>query len=71
MKNIFNDLGYEGGAGAERASGLLPSYLFGDTSATALASVPVLQPGNKGRNIRSGYLLTPPRTFGIELQYRF
>jgi len=72
IKNIFNDLGYEGGSGAGRVSGLLPSYLFGDTSATALASVPVLEPGSPGHgNIASGYLLTPPRTYGIELQYRF
>jgi iron complex outermembrane recepter protein len=72
IKNIANDLGYEGGASAGRRAGQLPGYVVGQTGSTALAAVPVLTPGNNNvGNIVSGYLLTPPRTYGIELQYRF
>jgi iron complex outermembrane receptor protein len=72
VKNILDDVGYEGGPGAGRRSGLLPGYVVGQTGATALASVPVLEPGTPGfGSIASSYLITPPRTYGIELQYRF
>jgi len=34
--------------------------------------VPVIVPGTPGQGgIAKTYLLTPPRTYGIELQYRF
>jgi iron complex outermembrane receptor protein len=75
VKNIFNDLGYEGGSGAGRTSGLIPAYALGVTCATgcnANTPVNVIMPGSPGRGgIAQGYLLTPPRTYGIELQYRF
>ncbi|HEV2531937.1 TonB-dependent receptor [Phenylobacterium sp.] len=74
VKNIFNDLGYEGGAGAGRRAGTLPAYVVGATCPTCNANtaISVLTPGNNNvGNIVSGYLLTPPRTYGVELQYRF
>jgi hypothetical protein len=34
--------------------------------------VPVLEPGTPGQGaVAQSFLLTPPRTYGIELQYRF
>ena len=73
IKNIFNDLGYEGGSGASRRSGLIPGYVLGQTGATtALAGIPVIVPGTPGQGgVAQSFLLTPPRTYGIELQYRF
>jgi iron complex outermembrane receptor protein len=75
VKNIFDDLGYEGGPGAARRSGLIPAYVLGATcqvGCNANTPVPVLTPGNAGLgSVASGFLLTPPRTYGIELQYRF
>lgn len=59
-KNIFDDLGYEGGAtGARRAGTINQNPLLGQ---------PAL---NVVQGIASSYPLTPPRTFGIELQYKF
>jgi len=61
-KNIFDDLGYEGGASASRRAGFVPAFALGQAG---VAPTPV----NQG--IASTYVLTPPRTYGIELQYRF
>ena len=54
-KNLADTLGYEGGAGAGRKAGATP----GD-----------LRP-NSVEGIATAYPLTPPRTYGIELQYKF
>jgi iron complex outermembrane receptor protein len=62
VKNVFDDLGYEGGAAATRRAGFIPAFAAGRAG---FAPVPV----NQG--ISSTYTLTPPRTYGIELQYRF
>jgi iron complex outermembrane receptor protein len=59
VRNIFNDLGYEGGAGASRRAGSI--Y-------TPPAGAPIR---NVVQGIATTYPLTPPRTYGIELQYRF
>jgi len=67
VKNIFNDLGYEGGAAAARQAGFTPGYALGLPLSNPASAVAL--PVNKG--IASTYLLTPPRTFGVELQYRF
>jgi len=66
-KNIFDDLGYQGGAGAARRAGFVPGYATGIplSNPSSAALIPV----NQG--IASTYLLTPPRTYGLELQYRF
>jgi iron complex outermembrane receptor protein len=82
IKNILNDVGYEGGAGASRIAGTIPGYVVGvggPTQATpnGLTLVNVTQTFNTQmepagtHGIGTGYLLTPPRTYGIELQYRF
>jgi iron complex outermembrane receptor protein len=69
VKNIFDDLGYEGGATAGRRNGFIPAYVLGGAGLTA---TPVLGLGSPGYgDVAKGYLLTPPRTFGVELQYRF
>ena len=67
VKNIFDDLGYQGGASAARRAGFVPGYVTGIplSNPASAASIPVTQ------GIASTYLLTPPRTYGIELQYRF
>jgi iron complex outermembrane receptor protein len=62
-RNIFDTLGYEGGAGAYRQAGFVPGYATGTTASPFV--VPVVQ------GIASTYPITPPRTYGIELQYRF
>jgi iron complex outermembrane receptor protein len=62
VKNIFNDLGYEGGASASRQAGFVPAYVVGGAGVNP---APVLQ------GVASTYTLTPPRTYGVELQYRF
>jgi iron complex outermembrane receptor protein len=67
VKNVGDTIGYEGGAGASRRAGTIPAYVAGTIPAggSATTAVPVLQ------GISSGYTITPPRTFGVELQYRF
>jgi iron complex outermembrane receptor protein len=62
VKNVLDDLGYEGGATASRRAGFVPAYTVGRPG---FAATPVLQ------GIASTYPLTPPRTYGLELQYRF
>jgi iron complex outermembrane receptor protein len=62
VKNIFNDIGYEGGATASRLAGYVPPFVLGQPGFTPV-------PINQG--IASTYTITPPRTYGIELQYRF
>ncbi|MDE2486430.1 MAG: TonB-dependent receptor, partial [Alphaproteobacteria bacterium] len=62
-RNIFNTLGYEGGASAYRRAGFVPGY------ATGASASPFVVPVNQG--VVSTYPITPPRTYGIELQYRF
>jgi iron complex outermembrane receptor protein len=61
-KNVFDDIGYEGGATAGRRAGLVPAYTLG---------LPGLRPTPIVEGIGSTYTITPPRTYGIEVQYRF
>ncbi|MBS0332817.1 MAG: TonB-dependent receptor, partial [Proteobacteria bacterium] len=87
IKNIGNTLGYDGGASGSRLSGVfnaatvaaanggitpglplaatVPSALLGAVNGVQKAGTP----NNSG--IVTTYNLTPPRTFGIEFQYRF
>ncbi|WP_372785904.1 TonB-dependent receptor [Phenylobacterium sp.] len=60
VKNLFDDLGYDGGATGARIAGTLP----GATVVSPQRNV--VQPG-----FNITYPLTPPRTYGVELQYRF
>ncbi len=67
VRNIGNSVGYEGGGGAGRRAGTIPAYVTGTIPAggSATTAIPILQ------GIGTSYTITPPRTYGIELQYRF
>jgi len=68
VRNVGDTVGYEGGAGAGRRAGVVPLHVTGLTPGagqTAATSVSIVQ------GIASSYTITPPRTFGVELQYRF
>ena len=60
MKNLFDQDGYDGGA--------VGSRLAGTTIGPSIASpqINAVQPG-----FDVSYPLTPPRSYGVELQYRF
>jgi iron complex outermembrane receptor protein len=60
VKNMFDRIGYEGGASGARIAG---TNLGASIASPQVTSV---QPG-----FNTTYPLTPPRTFGVELQYRF
>jgi iron complex outermembrane receptor protein len=62
-RNIFNKIGYEGGASPFRLAGATGPATIGSTYTYSV------QGGNNA--IYSSYPLTPPRTYGIELQYKF
>ncbi len=62
IRNVGNTVGYEGGPSASRVDGFVPAHALGGVGTD---SVPVLE------GITSSYSITPPRTYGIELQYRF
>ncbi|MBI1198881.1 MAG: TonB-dependent receptor [Phenylobacterium sp.] len=60
VKNVFDTIGYDGGASATRRaysrSGFLPVALTDVNGVSGLVST---------------YPITPPRTYGVEFQYRF
>jgi iron complex outermembrane receptor protein len=64
VKNVADSLGYEAGTTAGRRAGFVPAYTLGGLAA-GFGPAPVVQ------GIASTYTLTPPRTYGVELQYRF
>jgi iron complex outermembrane receptor protein len=71
VANVFDELGYDGGASASRRGGV-----FYDTTIAALGLTPGLPgrvPGthNAVQGYNTSYAITPPRTYGIEFQYRF
>ena len=59
VKNLFDSVGYESGATASRYSGLLAG------------GVPTVLTNLGDHGVSPTYYLTPPRTYGVELQYRF
>ncbi|MDP9103906.1 MAG: TonB-dependent receptor [Pseudomonadota bacterium] len=59
-KNLGNKLGYEGGAAPFRLAG-----------ATGPATIGSTYTFSQQGGVYSSYPLTPPRTYGIELQYKF
>jgi iron complex outermembrane receptor protein len=61
VRNVGNTVGYEGGAGAGRNAGVVQTRVLGAGAAN----------GNVIQGITSSYTITPPRTYGVELQYRF
>lgn len=64
VRNLFDDIGYEGGAAASRRAGYI-----GPATPSAPGTPVTVLPVSQG--IASTYPITPPRTYGIELQYRF
>jgi iron complex outermembrane recepter protein len=80
VKNIFDDIGYDQGATAERLNGGFSS-LYGPSPAGLTCSPIVTGAQNPAggaigtvncvQGIRKTYFTTPPRTYGIELRYKF
>nr|MEA2797828.1 iron complex outerrane recepter protein [Phenylobacterium sp.] len=77
IKNIGDTLGYDGGSTSTRVSGVYSAATIAAAGMTA--GLPGTVPGTFNavqktasfNGINTTYALTPPRTFGIELQYRF
>jgi iron complex outermembrane receptor protein len=78
VKNAFDTLGYDGGSSSSRTTGVYSAATIAAAGLTA--GLPATLPGggfnavqrNATYNgIATSYNLTPPRTFGVELQYRF
>ncbi|MBL8771850.1 MAG: TonB-dependent receptor [Phenylobacterium sp.] len=81
VKNIFDDIGYDQGATGRRIDGQFTNLLYGPNPAGTTCS-PVAQgasnpaAGNIGtiycvQGISKTYYTTPPRTYGLELRYKF
>jgi iron complex outermembrane receptor protein len=71
VANVFDTLGYDGGASASRRDGV-----FYNSTIQALGLTPGLPgrvPGtfNAVQGLNTSFALTPPRTYGVEFQYRF
>jgi iron complex outermembrane receptor protein len=68
VKNVFDEIGYAGGAGGSRTTGV---YAVGTPGITP--GLPATIPGtvNGVQGLRFSYAITPPRLYGIEFQYRF
>jgi iron complex outermembrane recepter protein len=79
VKNIGDTLGYDAAATGTRNGGVYPLATVAAANGAitpGLASVPGLSvngvaTGFGPGGITKNYLLTPPRTFGVEFQYRF
>jgi iron complex outermembrane receptor protein len=77
VKNMFDQLGYDGGASSTRVAGVYSAATIAAAGMTP--GLPGVIPGTfnavqktPGFNgIATSYNLTPPRTFGVEFQYRF
>ncbi|MFZ5718143.1 MAG: TonB-dependent receptor [Pseudomonadota bacterium] len=80
VKNIFDDIGYDQGATAERLNGGF-SNVYGPSPAGLTCSPVVTGAGNPlagqlgtvncVQGIRKTFFTTPPRTYGVELRYKF
>jgi iron complex outermembrane receptor protein len=78
VNNVFDDLGYDGGASASRTTGV---YYQSTINAAGLtpgrASTPTCVANPQAcifsavQGTGTSYALTPPRTYGVEFQYRF
>jgi iron complex outermembrane receptor protein len=82
VKNLFDTLGYDGGSSVTRVAGVYPAATVAasngavrpGTIATAgtvngVANTPLTFNGVQGYT--KNFALTPPRTYGVEFQYRF
>lgn len=79
VKNIFDKIGYDQGATSERVDGQITNVLYGANPA-GLACSPTPQGVGTGGNlgtiyciqgIRKTFYTTPPRTYGLEVRYKF
>jgi iron complex outermembrane receptor protein len=77
VKNIGDTLGYDGGASSTRISGVYSAATIAAAGmtpglpSTAPGAFNAVQRTSTFNGLNTTYNLTPPRTFGIELQYRF
>ncbi|MDB5427684.1 MAG: TonB-dependent receptor [Phenylobacterium sp.] len=77
VKNAFNTLGYDGGststrfAGVYSAAAIAAAGLPQGTPATIPGTFNTVQSNSAFNGISTTYNLTPPRTYGVEFQYRF
>jgi iron complex outermembrane receptor protein len=81
VKNIADKIGYDQGATASRLNGAFSNLLYGPSPAGLTCSpIPTgvgnLAAGQLGtvncvQGIAKTYYTTPPRTFGVELRYKF
>jgi iron complex outermembrane receptor protein len=78
VKNAFDTIGYDGGASSSRITGVYSAATIAAAGLTKglPATLPgggfnAVQAGNGFNGIATTYNLTPPRTFGVEFQYRF
>jgi len=79
VKNVFDRLGYDSAASGTRNTGMFPLAAVaasGGAITPGLPSVPGLSTNGLATGFGPGgitpnYNLTPPRTFGVEVQYRF
>jgi iron complex outermembrane receptor protein len=81
VKNMFDKIGYDQGATATRLNGAFSNLLYGPSPAGLTCSpiatgVGNLAAGQLGtvncvQGISKTYYTTPPRTFGVELRYKF
>jgi iron complex outermembrane receptor protein len=81
IKNILDDVGYDQGATAERIDGQVTNLLYGANPAGLTCSPIARGAANPAggavgtiyciQGIRKTYYTTPPRTYGIEVRYKF
>ncbi|MDZ4370286.1 MAG: TonB-dependent receptor [Phenylobacterium sp.] len=80
VKNIFDDVGYDQGATAERLSGSFSNVYGGSPAGLTCSPNPTFATnpaaGNVGmvncvQGIRKTFYVTPPRTYGLEVRYKF
>ncbi len=61
-KNLFNTIGYDAGAVGHRYSGNNVQFINGKATIVPTIEAPL---------IGSSYSVTPPRTYGVEIDYKF
>jgi iron complex outermembrane receptor protein len=69
--NVFDTLGYDGGATGSRQSGIYSAATIAALGLTPGKAGIVPGTFNAVQGISTSYPLTPPRTYGVEFQYRF
>ena len=80
VKNILDDIGYDQGATAERLSGSFSDIYGASPAGLTCSPSPTFAANPAGgavgmrncvQGIRKTFYVTPPRTYGIELRYKF